>query len=170
MAETLPDLTPQQWRRLRSWQRELDAATQWRGDLPVVLLERCWLRLRAVPIEALARELPPDASAEAPELVHYRSLLCGGLEPWQAQLLCWQEYGAASCQDALRRYWERQDAGNGHWTLARYLALVERYRAELQRTAPRALPLLVTARHGSGEAHQIHWLQPRRQSMRHTCA
>jgi hypothetical protein len=47
---------------------ELQRAPLWSGSLPVAVLERCWMRLRAIPVAALALELPPDASAAAPEL------------------------------------------------------------------------------------------------------
>lgn len=31
----------------------------WRGDLPVLLLERCWLRLNPVSVQGLGQVLPP---------------------------------------------------------------------------------------------------------------
>ena len=170
MAEPLPGLTSRQWDQLLSHQTELNSASHWCGELPVMVLERCWLRLRCIPVKALIRELPPDASAEAPELVHYRNLLQGGCPAWQAQLICWQEYGTQACQQAQQRFWAQLEAADGGWTLDRYHHFVARYRHELRNPAPRALPLLIEARPDSGESHQLHWLDPLSQSMRHTCA
>lgn len=60
--------TPSQRRQLLGWQADLASTSAWSGELPVVVHERCWLRLRAVPVGQLARQWPPDCSAEAPEL------------------------------------------------------------------------------------------------------
>ncbi|MFM7674840.1 MAG: hypothetical protein ACKO5F_04480 [Synechococcus sp.] len=160
------DLVQRQWEQLRS-------ATLWQGGLPVLLLDRCWLRLEVVPVDGLLQRLPPDASAEAPELVRYRELCAGGLDPWVAQLQCWEEFGAPACQQALRLHWWQQDRGPAGWTLATYLNLRRRYRQGLLVGDPR-LPLLVLPRRDSGEPHRLLWLQPpfaiARRSMRHTCA
>ena len=72
MAELLDGLTSRQRSQIQAWAAELEAAPSWCGSLPVAVLERCWLRLRRVPVEQLATLLPPDASGEAPELVRYR--------------------------------------------------------------------------------------------------
>ena len=37
----------------------------WQGELPVLLLERCWLRLEPVSVQSLGQVLPPDASGAA---------------------------------------------------------------------------------------------------------
>ena len=108
MAEHLPQLTPpqltppqltlRQQAQLLDWAVELQAAPNWVGNLPVALLERCWLRLRRISLEQLALVLPPDASAEAPELVRYRAWIAAGQPAWSAQLRCWQEFGQPACQ------------------------------------------------------------------------
>ncbi len=170
MADPLPWLSERQRGQLHTWLEELRRAPGWSGDLPVALLDRCWLSLRAVPVAALAGRLPPDASAEAPELTRYRQLIALGVPGWTAQQQCWEEFGNASCQLAQQRFWECQEQGNHDWTLARYLALVQAYRESLASGSPRRLPLLVLARPGSGDPHQLHWLQPLGLPMRHTCA
>jgi hypothetical protein len=169
-AETLAGLTPRQWHLLRAWQAELSTADGWTGNLPVALLDRCWLRLRRVPMAQLAAFLPPDASAEAPELVRYREWLERGHPGWQAECLCWQEFGSEACQQALRRHWQQREQDPGDWTLKRYLELVSRYRAQLNGDGERRLPLLVLGRAGTRDPHQLLWLRGTWLSMRHTCA
>jgi hypothetical protein len=170
MADPVPQFSERQRQVLLRWQARLEQADGWRADLPVALYERCWLRLRVVSVNDLARELPPDASGEAPELVRYRQVLRQVEDPWTAQLRCWEEFGQQACQQAQRTYWQRQTAGNQGWTLTRYLALMGRYRRQVEQGGARSLPLLLLARASSSEPHQLIWLRPLRQPMRHTCA
>ena len=153
-------LTARHQELLRQWGEELVQAPGWRGDLPVAVLEPCWLRLRRVAVEDLASQLPPDGSEAAPELVRFRQLRQSGLDEWSAQQQCWQEFGSAAFQQAQRRFWQRQDQGNHDWTLARYLELIEIYRRRLSPGGVRRLPLLVLARQGSEEPHALFWLAP----------
>lgn len=170
LAPSLSGLTTRQRQQLTAWQAELAAAPGWAGSLPVALLERCWLRLRRVPVAQLAAALPPDVSAEAPELVFYRAALARGLTSWQAQCLCWQEFGSEACQQALRRHWQQAEQSPGAWTLNGYLALVSSYRGQLDGPGERRLPLLVLGRAGTRDPHQLLWLSETWLSMRHTCA
>ena len=165
----LTRLSAEQRIRINSWQGELERADAWHGALPVAILDRCWLRLWAVPVDDLARELPPDASGEAPELVRYRELTRAGLGSWQAELLCWQEFGKEAWRQALRHHWRQLEEQPHQWDLNRYLALRRHYRHQFS-GEPRRLPLLVLGRRGSREPHRVLWLQGLRQSMRHTCA
>jgi hypothetical protein len=166
----LAALTDGQRAQLAQWQRLLEAPCRWSGSLPVAVLERCWLRLRCVPVERLARVLPPDGSEAAPELVRFRELRQGGLDDWSAQLQCWQEFGSAAVQQAQRRLWHSHELGHHGWTLGRYLALLERYRSAMAPGGRRELPLLVLAREGSREEHQLFWLPGQGAPIRHTCA
>jgi hypothetical protein len=170
-------LTPGQ--RLEAGRRlaSLQHGSSWHGGLPVLLLERCWLRLSCVPVEKLALRLPPDASREAPELERYRQLLAIGHPGWQAQQICWEEFGAQACREALVRYWSAQERGRQGWTLQHYLDLLRVYRRSFEWQQPRPLPLLVLARVGEAhrsEAHRLIWLRPDvsepSHPMRHTCA
>jgi hypothetical protein len=170
-------LTAQQRLQLSPWFAELQAAEQWHGGLPLLILERCWLRLSAVPIQDLARRLPPDSSREAPELVLYRALLAAGHGPLQAEQLCWLEFGMEACRQAQRRLWDVQERGNHDWTLERYLDLLRQYRQRFAQEHPRPLPLLVLARPDEpavSARHRLLWLAPGEgegvRSMRHTCA
>ncbi len=176
-----PTLSPGQLARARAAARALSQATHWSGQLPVLLLNRCWLRLTVVAVERLALELPPDLSRDAPELEHWRALVEAGHAPWQAQQLCWLEYGAEACQLALRRYWNALESQPHGWTLERYLDLVATYRQSFASGGPRLLPLIVLARPaGEGAAppavedHGLFWLRPDltivERAMRHTCA
>ena len=170
MAELVESLTPrlqQEVDRLLLLQQDHG---HWHGQLPVLLLERCWLRLQVVPLAELTRVLPPDSSAEAPELVRFRSLVQQGIPRLEAQDRCWQEFGREPCSEALQRFWTAQEQGNHGWTFNRYLHLVERYRQQLQAPGPTPLPLLVLARAGSTEHHHLQWCWPASPAVRHTCA
>ncbi|QPN59356.1 hypothetical protein H8F24_15190 [Synechococcus sp. CBW1002] len=177
MADLLPGnpplLRPSQMALVNRLIADLRAAPAWHGQLPVLLLDRCWLRLEVVPVESLATALPPDGSGEAPELARFRQLRAEGLEDWAAQLQCWEEFDLLPFQQALRRYWSRQTHGDDGWTLPAYLELLRCYRHSLECGVPH-LPLLVLPRQDSGETHRLHWLQrpfaSTCPSMRHTCA
>lgn len=171
-------LTPRQWRDLQAPWRALQQEPTWSDSAPVLLLDRCWLRLSIQSLGGLAAHLPPDSSGEAPELARYRQLRAAGLEGWQAQQLCWEEFGAEACREAQSRFWHSQEQGNHGWTLERYLALRAEYRRRWHQQRPRPLPLLVLAREEGGQAdgseHQLVWLCPGpdepERPMRHTCA
>lgn len=163
-------LTPRLRRTLDHLAGTLQAQTSWLGQEPVALLERCWLRLDVVGIGALPQRLPPDPSEAAPELVRYRQLRADGWPDPEAERQCWQEFGEQACRQALQRYWQAQDSLHHGWTLECYLQLVRRYRAQFSSAEPRRLPLLILARTGSPEPHQLHWLPPAERTMRHTCA
>ena len=169
MAEWWNFLTAQQQARCDLLLEQLQREPHWHGDLPVLLLERCWLRLQVVTVQELAQRLPPDASGDAPELVRYRALQNSGLSALEAQEQCWQEFGREACSQALRRFWQRQERGNHGWTLAAYLDLLARYREQMVIPNSRQIPLLVLARQGSEETHILRWCWPAVPPMRHTC-
>jgi hypothetical protein len=134
-----------------------------------------------VPVQDLLLVLPPDASREAPELVRYREQVAAGRPDWQAQQLCWEEFGAEACREAQLRLWSVQETGGHHWSLADYLELIEAYRRSFEERRPRPVPLLVLSRgrsdggrsDGGREPHQLRWLCPNADrdegTMRHTC-
>jgi len=156
---------------------EVAAAPAWHGNLPVLLLERCWLRLSCLGVERLLERLPPDGSRDAPELRRWRELTAEGLSAHAAQQQCWQEFGSEACQAALQRFWRVQERGDHGWTHDSYLRLLAEYRRRFDEPAPRSVPLLVLARaddRDRHEPHRLHWLTaiPREGEgpMRHTCA
>jgi hypothetical protein len=182
MAERLSttprlSLTPGHWARVEASLSALQREESWHGELPVLLLERCWLRLSSVPLRDLLLRLPPDGSREAPELVRYRDHLARGWPPWLALEHCWVEFGAAACREALLRFWEAQDRASGRWTLPDYLVLMEDYRRRFLHERPRPLPLILLPRRPLQTVHdgqRLVWLSPAQipldGSMRHTCA
>jgi hypothetical protein len=176
MVDALMCLRPRQREELQRCLVQQQQEPRWHGGLPVLLLDRCWLRLECVRIDQLAYRLPPDSSRDAPELGRYRELLAAGLQGWQAQQQCWHEFGSDACREALQRFWRAQERGNQGWTLERYLALIQEYRLRFQGEGYRPLPLLVLARTAipAASQHGLHWLHaegdPARRSMRHTCA
>ena len=169
MAELASLLTPRLQRQADGLLEQLQAQRRWDGALPVLLLDRCWLRLEVVAVGELTRRLPPDCSAEAPELRRYRELLEAGNADLRAQELCWQEFGREACAQALRRFWSEQERGNRGWTLAAYLELMQHYRQQLEQPGPTPLPLLVLGRSAGQEPHHLHWCWPLPPPMRHTC-
>jgi hypothetical protein len=170
MAERVAQLTPRLLALKESLLQAQQQQTHWHGDLAVLLLQRAWLRLEVVRVTDLARVLPPDASAEAPELVRFRHWRRLGRSALEAQELCWQEFGREACSDALRRFWRAQESGNHGWTLPNYLHLLDRYRQGIEAPGPSPLPLLVLARPGTPDEHRLEWCWPQPQPMGHTCA
>ena len=160
MAERVAQLTPRLLALKESLLQAQQQQTHWHGDLAVLLLQRAWLRLEVVRVTDLARVLPPDASAEAPELVRFRHWRRLGRSALEAQELCWQEFGRQSCSQALRRFWRAQERGHHGWTLSAYLQVLERYRQLLEADGPTPIPLLVLARQGSAEHHRLHCCWP----------
>ncbi|MEN9496464.1 MAG: hypothetical protein RLZZ137_1504 [Cyanobacteriota bacterium] len=169
MAELQSPLTPRLRARTDQLLAQLQRESHWHGELPVLLLDRCWLRLQEVPVRRLAQVLPPDASAEAPELVLYRQLRRSGLSQLEAQDLCWQEFGRNACTAALQRFWQMQERGNNGWTLSTYLELLSRYRRQLEQGGDTPLPLLMLARNDGADDHELLWCWPQPPVMRHTC-
>ena len=175
MAEAKTDLlqvaglTELQKRGLIEVLDEVRRADGWSWQLPVLLRERCWLRLSRTPLTELHRLLPPDGRDEAPELMHYRRLLQQGMDPLVAQQSCWQDFGMEDCQRALQEFWSSRDSGIHGWTAQSYRQLVSSYRERIERGIT-AVPMLVLARKSSVECHQLLWITETTPVMRHTCA
>jgi hypothetical protein len=176
-----PTLTEAQSRLTEACLSQLQQAEGWRADLPVLVLNRCWLRLTVIPMERLAFELPPDPSRAAPELVRYGELIEAGCPAHQAQQQCWLEFGPEAFHQALQRFWKVQERGDHVWTLEHYLDVLTDYRQRFATERPRSLPLLVLARPSGRpfcpptvEVDGLFWLRPGlalgEPSMRHTCA
>jgi hypothetical protein len=92
-----------------------------------------------------------------------------GIDPLAAQQSCWDEFGIDDCQRALQTFWISQERPNHGWTAQRYRTLVSLYRDCIERGI-NTIPMLVLARQGSSEPHQLHWLTASPPVMRHTCA
>ena len=168
-AVKLAGLTARQQKGLIDVLDEVRRADGWSWQLPVLLRERCWLRLSRTPLTELHRLLPPDGRDEAPELMQYRRLLQQGMDPLLAQQSCWQDFGMEDCQRALQEYWSSRDSAIHGWTAQSYRHLVSSYRERIERGIT-AVPMLVLARKNSGECHQLLWITETTPVMRHTCA
>ena len=153
----LAGLTKTQLLGLNDVLLDVRKADCWSWELPVLVRDRCWLRLDRIALSDLTRYLPPDGRDEAPELTHYRLLMAEGVDPLLAQQTCWQEFGMEDCQRALLAYWQSSAQTNHGWTASRYRQLVSRYRTRVERDIT-TVPMLVLARRESEEHHQIHWI------------
>ena len=156
-TQPLADLTESQRLGLRDVLKDVKTAKAWSWELPVLLRDRCWLRLDRIRLSQLMRQLPPDGREEAPELVHYRLLMKEGIDPLLAQQTCWQELGMEDCQRALHAYWRSQEGTDHGWTSRRYRQLVSLYRSRIERGVT-TVPMLILARRESAEQHQVHWI------------
>ena len=156
-TQPLVGLTEAQRLGLRDLLMDVSQARDWSWELPVLLRDRCWLRLDRIQLNQLLRHIPPDGRDEAPELTHYQRLMAVGSDPLLAQQKCWQEFGMEDCQRALHEYWESRDRANHGWTARRYRQLVSIYRDQIERGVA-AVPMLVLARQDTAEEHQIHWI------------
>ena len=155
--QSLADLTATQRLGLYDVLSDVKNAKSWSWELPVLLRDRCWLRLDRIQLSQLMRQLPPQGREEAPELVRYRLLIEEGFEPLTAQQTCWNEYGMEDCQRALRAYWRSQEQADHGWTARRYRQLVSLYRNRIERGVA-TVPMLVLARRDSTEQHQVLWI------------
>ncbi|WP_244279859.1 hypothetical protein [Synechococcus sp. UW179A] len=155
--QPLAGLTETQRLGLRDVLVDVSNARAWSWELPVLLRNRCWLRLDRIQLNQLLRYIPPDGRDEAPELTHYQQLIAEGSDPLLAQQRCWQEFGMDDCQRALHEYWQSRDNTNHGWTAQRYRELVSLYREHIEQGVA-TVPMLVLARQETTEKHQIHWI------------
>ena len=155
--QPLEGLTGTQQLGLRDVLLDVRNAGGWSWDLPVLLRDRCWLRLDRIRLSQLVRQLPPDGRDEAPELFHYRKLRAEGIDPLLAEQSCWQEFGMEDCQRALHAYWASRDRNHYGWSANRYRQLVGLYRDRINQGMT-TVPMLILARRESAEEHQIHWI------------
>ena len=168
-ADPLRSLTGTQLEGLREILERLNAQPAWSWSLPVLLHERCWLRLSHVPLRNLNQVLPPDVNEDAPELASFRALVADGLDPLSAQQHCWQDFGMEDCCRALRQFWLSREQPGHDWTFQHYLELVSTYRTKVESGQP-AIPMVVLPRRNKGEFHRLHWIADISPTMRHTCA
>ena len=156
-TQPLAGLTESQRLGLRDVLLDVSKTRTWSWELPVLLRDRCWLRLDRIQLRELMRCIPPDGRDEAPELVHYQQLRAQGIDPLLAQQNCWLEFGMEDCQRALHAYWQSQDRTNHGWSAQKYRQLVSLYRDQIERGQP-SVPMLILARKETDEEHQIHWI------------
>ncbi len=130
----------------------------WSFDLPVLILDRCWLRLEKITLLELPTRLPPDLSHEAPEMLRYQKLIKEGKPLILAAQQCWDEYGMESFYLALRNCWLKDDIGNHGWTYKKYIKLIKTYKNNIRKSLI-TIPLIILAYHDSRDNHKVFWIE-----------
>ncbi len=125
-------------------------------NFQVFLFDRDWFRLKKVTVSDLAKELKPDNSQEAPELIQYQQLLKEGHEHLLAIQECWNEFGIEDFHRSLRNSSESNRKGNNGWTFKKYVELLVRYRQIIENKEVR-IPILILGR-SPKEDHQLEWI------------
>tara|TARA_B100000579_G_scaffold407081_1_gene394051 strand:- start:110 stop:610 length:501 start_codon:yes stop_codon:yes gene_type:complete len=130
--------------------------SKWSLDFPVYLFDRDWFRLKRVRLYDLAKELKPDNSQEAPELIQYQQLLKEGHDHILAIQECWNEFGIEDFHRSLRNSSEWKVKGNNGWTFKKYADLIIEYRKVVENKEIR-IPLIILGRNPN-EKHQLEWI------------
>ena len=131
---------------------------EWSYNLPIFILDRCWLRLEKIKLSELKQRIEIDNSGEAPELVRYQQLTRNGHTSLLAAQECWKEFGIEDFHRALRNCWEWKDRGNNGWTFKTYRTLIKTYQQSINDSI-QEVPLIILARKNSQESHQLKWLR-----------
>jgi len=104
----------------------------WSLKFPVFLFDRDWFRLKKLNLYDLAKELKPDNSQEAPEIIQYQQLLKEGHDHLLAIQECWNEFGIEDFYRCLRNSSEWESKGNNGWTFKKYAELLIGYRQTIE--------------------------------------
>ena len=129
---------------------------KWSLNFPVFIFDRDWLRLKKIRFYDLAKELKPDNSQEAPELIQYQQLLQEGHDHLLAIQKCWNEFGIEDFHRSLRNSSESKTKGNNGWTFKKYVELVIGYRQIIENKEVR-IPIIILGR-TPNEDHQLDWI------------
>ena len=129
---------------------------KWSLNFPVFLFDRDWFRLKKVTLYDLAKELKPDNSQEAPEIIQYQQLLKEGHDHLLAIQECWNEFGIEDFYRSLRKSSEWESKGNNGWTFKKYAELLIGYRAIIENKEVR-IPIIILGRNNT-EDHQLEWI------------
>ena len=129
---------------------------KWSLNFPVFLFDRDWFKLNKVSLYDLAKELRPDNSQEAPEIIQYKQLLKQGHDHLLAIQECWNEFGIEDFHRSLRNTSEWKSKGNNGWTFKKYAELLTRYR-EIIENKKVLIPLIILARNQK-EDHKLEWI------------
>ena len=129
---------------------------QWSLNFPVFLFDRDWFRLKKITLYDLAKELKPDNSKEAPEIIQYQKLLKEGHDHLLAIQECWNEFGIEDFYRSLRNSSEWESKGNNGWTFKKYAELLIEYR-NISEDKQILLPLIILGR-SRKEDHQLEWI------------
>ena len=129
---------------------------KWSLNFPVFLFDRDWFRLRKVSLYELAKEVKPDNSQEAPEIIQYQKLLKEGHDNILAIQKCWNEFGIEDFHRSLRNSSESKTKGNNGWTFKKYVELLVGYRQIIEDKEVR-IPIIILGR-TPNEDHEIEWI------------
>jgi len=129
---------------------------KWSSNYPVFLFDRDWFRLKKVSLYELAKELKPDNSQEAPEIIQYQQLLKEGHDQLLAIQECWNEFGIEDFHRSLRKSSEWTSKGNNGWTFKKYAELIIGYRKIIEENKL-SIPLIILGR-SPKEDHQLEWI------------
>ena len=129
---------------------------KWSMDFPVFLFDRDWFRLKKVTLYDLAKELKPDNSQEAPEIIQYQQLLKEGHDHLLAIQECWNEFGIEDFHRSLRKSSEWNSKGNNGWTFKKYAELLIGYRKNIDNKKV-GIPIIILGR-STKEDHQLEWV------------
>ena len=129
---------------------------KWSLKFPVFLFDRDWFRLKKINLYNLAKELKPDNSQEAPEIIQYQQLLKEGHDHLLAIQECWKEFGIEDFHRSLRNSSKWNKKGNNGWTFKKYAELLIGYRNVIENKEIR-IPLIILGR-DSKENHQLEWI------------
>ena len=129
---------------------------KWSLDYPVFLFNRDWFRLKKISLYVLAKELTPDNSQEAPEIIQYQQLLKEGHDHILAIQECWNEFGIEDFHRSLRNssYWNSK--GNNGWTFKKYVELLIGYRKNIEKNEL-SIPIIILGRNPK-EDHELEWI------------
>ena len=128
----------------------------WSLSFPVFLFDRDWFRLKKVTLYELAKELKPDNSQEAPEIIQYQQLLEKGHDHLLAIQECWNEFGIEDFHRSLRNSSEWNAKGNNGWTFKKYAELLFGYRNIIENNEV-SIPIIILGRNPK-EDHQLEWI------------
>ena len=129
---------------------------KWSLSFPVFLFDRDWFKLKKVTLYELARELKPDNSQEAPEIIQYQQLLKEGHDHLLAIQECWNEFGIEDFHRSLRNSSEWISKGNNGWTFKKYAELLVGYRNIIENKEV-SIPMIILGRNPN-EEHQLEWI------------
>ena len=129
---------------------------KWSLSFPVFLFDRDWFRLKKVTLYELAKELKPDNSQEAPEIIQYQQLLKEGHDHLLAIQECWNEFGIEDFHRSLRNSSEWNSKGNNGWTFKKYAELLIGYRKIIENKKVN-IPIIILGRDAK-EDHQLEWI------------
>ncbi len=129
----------------------------WTFNFPILLLNRCWLKLETITASELPIRLPPDNSEEAPELAKFHQLINAGENDLLALQKCWDEFGIEDFHRALRNSWDCKANGNNGWTFKKYISTIGQYRQSIALNQL-TIPLILLGRQHSKEDHIVQWI------------